>query len=128
MLEGVAASLLLALVFLAGLTLRTAHRLLGLKVSWREITPSLGIGLLLACGTSLARQVLGGSAGVVGPLLVATAVSLLFAAILKVTRPPWLSFFFKLGLRRISTDSNMSSSRTGTELLLSSPAQSPEGV
>jgi hypothetical protein len=97
--EGIAVSLLLALVLLAGATLRTTSKLFDLRVPWRASAPGVGIALLLAFATSFARHALGSRGGTVGPLLLLAPAVVVFLLALTMIGSPWLTFFIQLGFR-----------------------------
>jgi len=125
---GVAASLLLALVLLAGLTLRTTHKLFGLGVPWRQIAPGVALGASLACATALAQHTLGTRGGMFAPMALAGAATIIFLSALKVMGSPWVSFFINLSFRRSTREGPRCVVPVPPELVLSSPSDFNEGM
>jgi len=124
----VAASLLVALTLLAGLTVRTTHRLFGLEVPWRKVTPGVAVGAALACATALAQHALGTHLGVLTPLLLAVPASLIFLLALKLIGSPWLAFFTSLGLRRNTNEQIRHPAETRSDMVFSAPSEFTEGM
>jgi O-antigen/teichoic acid export membrane protein len=123
----VAASLLLSLIFLAGLTLRTTRQLFGLTVPWRQIAPGVGVGAVLACATALAQLAMG-ARGTIAPLLLGAPATVVFLLTLKVIGTPWVPFFIRLALRRPASGLAGRPPHGARDLVLSSRPELNEGL
>ncbi|HWG58388.1 MAG TPA: oligosaccharide flippase family protein [Candidatus Acidoferrales bacterium] len=87
-------------VVLAWLTVRTTRKLFALEINWKRCGYSISLSGALAGLSLLLRHAMGWHITLVQAALIAIPVSALFVAALRVSRLPWLPFFWNLALQR----------------------------
>ncbi len=98
-LEGIAASLVLALVVLGVLTARTYRKLFKQQIPWSQCAPSLGVAVALGAGSFAFRWAFGFHEPLVAATLFELLVSGLFLAALVGLGSPWLRFIWRMAHR-----------------------------
>lgn len=96
LLEGIAASLLLALTVLGILTGRTFCRLYELSFPWRRSAPSILVALALGVVAWLFRFAQGSAIGPLSVLLLELALGFAYLAALKYTGSAWLHYAWEM--------------------------------
>ena len=95
LLEGLAASVVVAMAVLSWLTLRTIRRLFDLRVEWNRLLPGVGIALVLGATSFALQKAIHFQPNVALLLLYELVVSGIYFAALWALGSPWLRFMMQ---------------------------------
>lgn len=99
-LEGITAAIVVGFVVLAWLTVRTTRKLFALEINWKRSGYAIFLSGALAGMSLLLRHAIGSHITILEAAIIEVPIAAVFVVALKVSRSPWLPFFWNLALQR----------------------------